>query len=184
MRLDLGCGKDRLNLKDFLPAHLGGSEDNFWNRLLAGPYEKDVVNFYQEHAPYDISVDIGAGIGYHARKLAKLSKKVIAIEPVNDLVDMPDNVEVHKVAVGRKNGVREIGIFDREMAEKVGGHLNASFSKVRESRRLKEVRVVPLDEIVTEADFLKIDVEGYELEVLEPSSILTQVYHFFGSQSR
>lgn len=158
--------------------------DNFWSKayhrypklrpffaLIAGPYEKDVVAFYQKHAPYDVSVDIGAGVGYHTRKLAKISNKVIAIEPLADLVDMPDNVEIHKVAVGRKHETIKMSILGTH----VNGSVGASSSLITVGQNQKMVKVVPLDEIVTEADFLKIDTEGYELEVLEPSPILDSV---------
>lgn len=173
-----------MKFKYFLPARLGGLADNFWLRayynhpklrpffeLIAGPYEKDVVNFYQKHAPYGVSVDIGAGVGYHTRKLAKISNRVIAIEPLADLVGMPDNVEIHKVAVGRKYGYKRMSI----LGTYTNGSIGASSSLLVRGENQKMVEVVPLDKIVTEADFLKIDTEGYELEILEPSSILDSV---------
>lgn len=152
----------------FLSAHLGGPVKLLYRFLFDLFFEKDVVKFYKEHAPYDVSVDIGAGIGVHTRKLARISRKVIAIEPINDLNGVPGNVEVYKVAVGQKREIKEINIIPTELP-----HKNASFCDP--SLTSEKVQVVPLDDIVTEADFLKVDVEGYELEVLESSSILDSV---------
>lgn len=171
------------SIRDLLPQHLGGSLDNIWNRLFAqfaGPYEKDVIDFYTKYAPHNVSVDIGAGTGYHTKRLAKISRRVIAIEPANDLVNMPQNVEVHKVAVGRRHEVKEMKIYERWSV----GFSNATLStddvylKTQHGAKvesLKMVDVVPLDDIVTRADFLKIDTEGYEVEILEPSKLIHTV---------
>lgn len=172
---------NQLKPKFFLPASLGGSVDNLWSRLLNRliPYEKDVIDFYERHAPYNVSVDIGASLGYHTKRLAKISNKVIAIEPVSDLIGMPDNVEIHRVAAGRRHETKKMDIFGTGMKVHSGVISTLSGGQKRKGKKnwrgQKTVKVVPLDDIVTEADFLKVDVEGYELEVLEPSSILRSV---------
>lgn len=164
----------RLNLnsiKHLLPIRLGGNAENIWINFF---YERPAQKFYEKYAPYNVSVDIGAGVGFHTKRLARLSKRVIAIEPVNDLTDMPENVEVHKVAVGRRNETRRINFLSGPDA--ATGLINAGFHGNGITKyHQKLVKIIPLDKIVTKADFLKIDVEGYELEVLEPSSIIKSI---------
>lgn len=35
-------------------------------------YENNVVDFYLKHAPFNISVDVGAGGGFHTQNLSQL----------------------------------------------------------------------------------------------------------------
>lgn len=138
------------------------------------PFEEEAEKFYKKHGPYGVSVDVGAGIGRHTKELAKISDKVIAIEPVNELGNVPENVDVHKVAVGEKKGTKEIKIFDEsEMGRPT--IRNATFFEDERETETKKVNVLPLDEIVTNADFLIIDIEGYEIKVLKTSHILKSV---------
>jgi len=135
-------------------------------------YESQVVSFCKKHAPYDVAVDVGAGNGYHTRKLAKLSKKVIAIEPVNVLTNLPNNVSVFKVAVGKKRETKPMEIYEKYSSK---GWVNAGFYDFGMRGPKKNVEVLPLDDIVTEADLLKIDIEGYEPEALENASVMNTV---------
>lgn len=140
------------------------------NPLVASVfYERPVVKFYEKHAPYDVAVDVGAGVGFHVRRLAKLSRKVIAIEPIAELRRMPINVEVYRVAVGSG--------FGRARMRVEGTHVNGTVgaeAKFSDSGEV-EVEVVPLDNIVTEADFLKVDVEGAENEILMSCKLMDSV---------
>ena len=120
-------------------------------------------------------VDVGANIGYNtvyaARRVGRRGR-VIAIEPAADNVrvlrenvsaNALDNVAVHAVAAGRTREVRDL--FLR-------GDVSAVNSLFQESvyasvTGVERVAVVPLDEIVDgDADLVKIDVEGAELDAL------------------
>lgn len=129
-------------------------------------YERDIVDFYKQHAPYKTAIDIGAACGYHTRRLARLSQKVIAIEPINELKNMPSNVEIRKVAVGRIEGVETMSIL-----HSFSDFTNAKFGGSGTLGSI-QVKVVPLNSIVTKADFLKIDTEGHEIEILEEAEVM------------
>jgi FkbM family methyltransferase len=127
-------------------------------------------------APGATVVDVGANIGYNTVYLARrvgARGRVVAIEPAADNVRVLRenvaanglaNVVVHSAAAGRSREIRDL--FLR-------GDTSAVNSLFRESvyaavTGVEKVEVVPVDEIVEgRADFIKIDVEGAELDALE-----------------
>jgi FkbM family methyltransferase len=120
-------------------------------------------------------VDVGANVGYntvYASRRVGPGGRVVAVEPAADNVRVLrenitanglTNVEVHRVAAGRAHEVRTL--FLR-------GETSAVNSLFQESvyaavTAVEEVEVAPLDDLVDgEADLVKIDVEGAELDVL------------------
>jgi len=122
------------------------------------------------------AVDVGANIGYNTVYLARrvgARGRVVAIEPAADNVRVLRenvrannlaNVVIHAVAAGPTREVRDL--FLR-------GETSAVNSLFQESvyaavTGVEKVAVVPLDDIVEgHADFIKIDVEGAELDALE-----------------
>jgi FkbM family methyltransferase len=120
-------------------------------------------------------VDVGANIGYNTIYLARLvgaAGRVAAIEPAEDnlrilrenvAANRLDNVTVHGVAAGRANELRDLYLRGDASA------VNSLFpdSMYAEVTGIERIRVVPLDELVEfDADLVKIDVEGAELDVL------------------
>ena len=122
------------------------------------------------------AIDVGANIGYNTVYLARrvgVGGRVVAIEPAADNLrvlrenvarNALPNVVVQPVAAGSTREVRDL--FLR-------GETSAVNSLFRESvyaavSGVEKVAVVPADEIVEgHADFIKIDVEGAELDALE-----------------
>ena len=120
-------------------------------------------------------VDVGANIGYvtlfAARKVG-LQGKVFAVEPAKDnLVMLEKNVQLNQAAnitvlacaAGRHQKTQDFYLHGS-----YSGH-NSFFQR----QRMKDitgtvsVKVMPLDDLILEkVDFVKIDVEGAELEVL------------------
>jgi FkbM family methyltransferase len=120
-------------------------------------------------------VDVGANIGYntvYASRLVGDAGRVVAVEPAADNVrflrenvnaNALGNVVVHAVAVGRAREVRDLflrgdvsavnSLFEQSVYASVTG--------------VEKVTVMPLDELVDgDADLVKIDVEGAELDAL------------------
>lgn len=112
-----------------------------------------------------IVLDIGAHIGAFTIPTARRVAKVFAFEPQEDVrevlqknLEINDirNVEVLPYAVGWKSGV---GKYTSQPTD------NGSVGLRNEGE--KEVRVVSLDELdLPPMDFIKVDVEGMELQVL------------------
>ncbi len=137
-------------------------------------------------APGDTVIDVGANIGavaMHAARRVGPSGRVLAIEPA------ADNVRVLRENVAR-NGLPQVSVFEaaagcRREARTLylRGETSAVNSFYAESvyasvTAQAQVRVVPLDELVDgPVAFVKIDVEGAELDVLAGMPRLLQQPH-------
>jgi FkbM family methyltransferase len=132
--------------------------------------------------PGDVGFDIGAHVGSRVRAWRRLGAHVIAVEP------QPDCLRVLRLFYGRDRGVT---IVSQAVGAKAGRARLAvssatptvssmssdwidsvttdhSFSRVRWDASV-EVEVVTLDDLITMYGvpaFCKVDVEGFELEVL------------------
>ena len=135
-----------------------------------------------------VVADVGAFIGVYAVRAAKLvgsSGRVVAVEPLPEHIEFVAlnaaanslaNVRVVEACASDKWGEAELLVppspvdatLKPEYAEAVGG------VKAR-----RGVRLVPLDALLEEEgplDLLKVDVEGYELDLLRGSKLLTPRY--------
>lgn len=106
-----------------------------------------------------IVLDVGANIGVLTRLFAERSAHVHAFEPALRALPLlranaPDNATVHPVAVGNHEGTVRF-------AE------NESLDMSCVAQDGIEVPVATIDSFALDADFIKIDVEGYEVEVLQ-----------------
>jgi len=120
-------------------------------------------------------VDVGANIGYntvYAACRVGPAGRVVAIEPAADNLRVLrgnvaanglTNVAVHAVAAGRARETRDLYLRGEISA------VNSLYpeSMYAEVTGTEQVPVVPVDDLVDgEADLVKIDVEGAELDVL------------------
>jgi len=121
-----------------------------------------------------ITVDVGANCGLYTRKLAQLSRQVHAFEPSHKMADLlrrtsATNVSVHEVALSDHAGHAEL--FIPQNGEDLVHGLASLEPGVGASSKTVASLNVPtarLDAIVRQdVAFVKIDVEGHELSVLE-----------------
>jgi FkbM family methyltransferase len=120
-----------------------------------------------------VTVDVGANCGLYTRKLARLSKQVHAFEPSHWMADVlrrtsASNVRVHEIALSDHAGYAELFIpqDDRELIHGLAS-LEPSVSASDRAGVSINVPTARLDAIVhQEVAFVKIDVEGHELHVL------------------
>ncbi len=121
------------------------------------------------------SIDVGANKGVYAWLMSRISEQVVAFEPnpkIHALLEgaVPPNVETHAVALSNESGAADLilpiqrsGRYANQGATLQSKKLppDKGFGIVRvEQRRLDDYRF-------SGVTFIKIDVEGYELEVLE-----------------
>ena len=134
-------------------------------------------------APNDVFVDVGAHIGSYAIPIAKKAQKVIAFEPnkytfklltKNIAINHLTNIVTYNMAVSRKSGNLSFNsdiepaysrIIDDEQSSDITVLENA-----KQRNNIIIVNTIDLDSVLLmedRVDWIKIDVEGHELDVLE-----------------
>lgn len=146
--------------------------DLYWEVFINKSYEK-----YLKIKPGDIVLDIGANIGMFTIKAAKNAGekgKVIAIEPEPNNVKILKencrsfkNIKIIPYAVGNSSGQIELTIGIH-----TGGHYIEPDINKRANQKTISVHIEKIDNIVKNLkldviDFVKIDVEGWEIETLK-----------------
>lgn len=130
----------------------------------------------------DLCFDVGANIGDRLEILLQLGCKVVAVEPQSSLMEIVkrrfegnSKAILVQAALGGQEGRSEIMISDSHTLSSMSGKW---IEAVRGSGRFgattwsgrQEVRVTTLDVLIREYGvpaFVKIDVEGYEYEVIQ-----------------
>lgn len=108
------------------------------------------------------AIDIGAHVGLWARGLTEKFKKVVCFEPCDEFADIiPKNAPkvdtIHRCALGWRQGHVAM-----DMAPDNTGATHVARGKPG------LIPMFPLDHFeLDEVDFIKIDVEGYELDVIK-----------------
>ena len=116
------------------------------------------------------TIDVGAATGMYASHFAKHSKNVICFEAVKPVYiqlekikQKYNNVTTHNFAVSDFEGVSDFYVDDKRLS-------NSSFQNLVEGQKI-EVETVTIDGMkFVDIGFIKIDVEGVELDVLNGAS--------------
>jgi FkbM family methyltransferase len=124
-----------------------------------------------------VTVDVGANWGLYTRELARLSRQVHAFEPSHAMAAMlrrtaPQNVAVHELALSDRSGEADLIIprVGRELVHSLAS-IDPDVVANADEFALEPVPVRRLDSIICDGvSFVKIDVEGHELHVLEGAS--------------
>ena len=128
--------------------------------------------YFKNRFSYKKVADLGANIGLHSIILSNLGFKVTSYEP--DLIHfnkIKENIDLNcsknkpiiiNKAISTKNGNAE---FIRVKNNTTGSHLSGAKESYGQIEKLK-VETVSFNEIIKNFDFLKMDIEGHEAEVL------------------
>lgn len=122
--------------------------------------------YEKEFKPSGVVVDVGAFVGMFSIKAAFSAKEVIAIEPTPETFKMLKsncknlpNIKLIQKALWSKAGIVKLYVLPGKQIVN---------SLARKMKKYVEVEAVTLDSLISKpVDFIKIDAEGAELEILE-----------------
>lgn len=138
-------------------------------KLITGSLEKEFTILASLIGKGEVAIDVGANYGYYSYALAKIANKVESFEPNPACARVissygAKNITVHNVGLSSKSGTLPLhvpiinGVTMTELA---------SFGDYSGEQQMLTVPVRTLDEYqFTNVSFIKIDVEGHELDVI------------------
>lgn len=150
------------------------------NNMSENPNTKQKEEFYSHFIDKgDIVYDVGANIGNRIEPFINLGAKVIAIEPQQDCqkalrANFHGKITSLKIGLGAKKGFKKLYISNANTISSISREWIDAVKKTRfqdyKWEKYKYIRINTLDNLIKKygkPKFIKIDVEGYELEVLK-----------------
>jgi FkbM family methyltransferase len=152
-------------------------------------YVEQVYEKYYMPKEGDVVLDVGANMGIFTVKVAKAMKQtgfVIAIEPdVRNIDCLKKNIEANKLSnvailpmgVWSSKDTLKLNLFSGGTG--VSSFYNGHYANLGDKLSYQEVKVDTLDNIVkglelSHVDFVKMDIEGAEIEAVEGISELSK----------
>ena len=153
---------------------------------LFGLDELLIFGFYlRQRGRYRRVLDVGANIGLHSLLLSRCGFEVSCFEPdpltcavLRGTMAANDcrTVQVHEAAVSSRTGTTE---FVRVLGNTTGSHVaGAKRQPYGELERLV-VKTVAIGELLADVDFMKLDAEGHEADIL----CATTPRHWVGTEA-
>lgn len=147
--------------------------------------------FYSQFInPQDLVFDVGANVGNRTKPLLNLGAKVIAVEPQKECIEILQrkfgaSITIVPFGLGEEEGMQDfyisnanpISSFSSEWIESLK---NGRFKGYTWAKPIK-IKMTTLDKLIAGyglPKFIKIDVEGYELEVLKGLTQAVEIISF------
>lgn len=139
----------------------------------AGPncnYERAFRDFVMKHHPRkNVMVDVGANIGIYSRPCSTFFQKVYAVEPIPKILECLKlnikeckNIEILEHGIGPLN-LEAVFLYNPRNS----GNTRQVTSNDTKLLNLVISKILPLDDLqFEEINYIKIDVEGFESDVL------------------
>lgn len=165
-----------MNLKNFIKNIIPTSMDlplRYSYFKYFGRLDDEIAILENELKKCNRAIDIGANIGIYSYALSKLCKHVESFEPMPECAKMltayanSKNITVHNIGLSNKTGNTDLYVPLIRGDSKLNIGL-ASVNDCGGERECFEIPIQCLDNFnFSNVDFIKIDVEGHELEVIE-----------------
>ena len=182
-------------MKKILKTILGNKITTYINLARISFEPKNIISkrkrFYAQFIKKgDLVFDVGANVGNRIDPLLGIGSKVVAIEPQKNCIHFlkwrfGSRIEIVQMGAGASEEVKDffvsnestISSFSTDWIEAVK---NNRFNKFHWNNPIK-VQITTLDKLIQKygvPNFIKIDVEGYELEVLQGLSHPVEMVSF------
>jgi len=153
-----------------------------WHFLHRPKSAERELSYLRKIVPEDaVTVDVGANCGLYTRQLARLSRQVLAFEPSRQMARLlrrtsAANVSIHEIALSDHNGDAELFTPQDNNGSVYGlASLEPRLKVAPEPVVTTQVQIARLDAVLhQDVAFVKIDVEGHELSVLNGAVGLLQ----------
>jgi FkbM family methyltransferase len=171
-----------VGLKRLLPRRVRRALLHPWNSLLNLEQHVQEKALYRRFVrPGDLVFDIGANVGLKTRVFLSLGARVIAVEPNPECAETirqrssrflrSECLVVHQKAIGANPGKIALQLFEGDHTITSGSPAFVSIASEKglTNSAMIEVDVVTLDQLLAHfgrPKFVKIDVEGMDLEAL------------------
>ena len=121
---------------------------------------------------FSLAIDIGANVGLHSLRFSKLFNQVESFEPfsinyecLKENIKIFDNINIHNIGLGSVASTQEIMLpedSDNSGAPSIVDFVNTDRKIIKE-----EVKIAVLDDFNFQPNFIKIDTQGFEMEILK-----------------
>lgn len=146
----------------------------YWLNMLGGSCGPELTQVEKFLCGRGIAIDAGANIGLFTYRFSKCFQHVYSFEINSDLIAPilqydPGNITLYSRGLSSITGLAKLYVPVMHGIPLVGwGSLNRENLPGAESLIEKDVEIKQLDEFgLSNVDFIKIDVEGHELEVIK-----------------
>jgi len=172
---------------------LGKVQSAFFSYLSEEP--KEVVNrrqrFYNQFInSNDLVFDVGANVGNRTKPFLKIGARVVAIEPQKKCCKILEkkfhnNIELVQMGLGKTEEIKDFFVANNHTLSSFSAEWIESVKKTRfmdySWAEPIKIQITTLDKLIDKyglPKFIKIDVEGFELEVLKGLTYAIDIISF------
>jgi FkbM family methyltransferase len=152
-----------------------GISSSLWGQGYREPAFMWIV---ENEAIGKIGIDLGANLGYVTLHMCKKMDKIIAIEPDKRMRKLlkknikenrfKDKVEIYNFAVSNKDGEETI-YFSKKHPNLNTLCDNKKLKMSKDLLKKEKIKTKKIDNLNVDPNFIKMDIEGYEIEAIEGS---------------